>query len=366
MENTWYSAAKNAKGEADIYIYDEIGGWGVSAKQFKATLKSFGDVARINLSIHSPGGSIIEGNAIYNELLSHPAKVSVKIGGWAASMASVIAMAGDEIEIPSNAYLMIHNPWTVSIGDSETLRKDADLMDKMRESIVTAYQRHTDLSREDIIDLMNAETWMTGNEAVEKGFATSVSDALEVAAKLTPVNFKNAPEGALALLNEGDEPEPEEDEDAPKSPEGEETVEIPEPESDPEPEETTAENQDNSAADQAYDAGYDAGLKKSEADHAAKVKKLESKIADLNAKIEQAAKDAEKVQESHKAEVDGLNSKFSKLIPGFKAPKDAEKVPDAVTKWNALVENMGYSEARRQHKGAFEDFMACTKRSVRI
>jgi ATP-dependent protease ClpP protease subunit len=136
--NNWYAmeiakdSEGNATSSAEISIYDEIGGWGVTANDFIASLESLGEVSNIDLRISSPGGSIIEGNVIYNAIKRHPANVTVYIDGMAASMASVIAMAGDEIVMAENALLMIHNPWTVSIGDSEQLRKDADLMDKMK------------------------------------------------------------------------------------------------------------------------------------------------------------------------------------------------------------------------------------------
>jgi hypothetical protein len=128
---TWYQIkAKSDKPKAaDISIYDEIGMWGVSASAFMRDLRSMGELDEINLSIHSPGGDVLDGWAIYNALKNNKAKVTARVEGLAASMASVILMAADEIEIPENAYVMIHNPWGVAIGDAEELRDTAELIE---------------------------------------------------------------------------------------------------------------------------------------------------------------------------------------------------------------------------------------------
>jgi len=102
----------------------------------------------------------------------------------AASMASVIAMAGDEIIMADNALLMIHNPWTVSIGDSDQLRKDAELMDKMKSAIINAYGR-SNYSQEELEELMNAETWFTADEAIDAGFVDGTTQGLKAAASIS-------------------------------------------------------------------------------------------------------------------------------------------------------------------------------------
>jgi len=175
---------KNEGKSAEISIYDEIGGWGVTATDFMDSLEALGEVETIDLRISSPGGSIIEGNVIFNAIKRHAANVTVYIDGMAASMASVIAMAGDQIVMAENALLMIHNPWTVSIGDSEQLRKDADLMDKMKDSIINAYSR-ADYSAEELENLMNETTWFTAQEALESNFIDAIDTKLEMAASLT-------------------------------------------------------------------------------------------------------------------------------------------------------------------------------------
>lgn len=110
---SWYSIKAAGRGVAEVLLYDEIGVWGITALQFARDLKAMGDLTKINLHIHSPGGDVFEGTAIYNLLRNHPASVDVYIDGLAASMASVIAMAGDTIYMPENAMMMVHKPWGI-------------------------------------------------------------------------------------------------------------------------------------------------------------------------------------------------------------------------------------------------------------
>ncbi|OYQ31449.1 hypothetical protein CHU95_20065 [Niveispirillum lacus] len=186
-KNSWYrigGLVTPAEGESsvEITIYDEIGFWGINASSFIRDLRSIGAVDRIDLRINSPGGDVFDGAAIYNLLLAHPARVVVHIDGLAASMASVVAMAGDEINIGSNAFLMIHNPWSVSVGDADEMRSMADLLDQIGQTIVTAYERKTGMSRDELKAMMDAETWMAGDEAVAKGFADNVTGAVKLSA----------------------------------------------------------------------------------------------------------------------------------------------------------------------------------------
>ena len=182
---TWYQIkAKTDKPKAaDISIYDEIGMWGVSASAFMRDLKSMGELDEINLSIHSPGGDVLDGWAIYNALKNNKAKVTARVEGLAASMASVILMAADEIEIPENAYVMIHNPWGVAIGDAEELRDTAELLDKLGNGLVNAYASRTGNDEDEIREMMSAETWMDGKEAVERGFADTLLNGVALSAR---------------------------------------------------------------------------------------------------------------------------------------------------------------------------------------
>ena len=155
--SSWYEI-KAMQNSAEIIIYDEIGAWGVSAKSFMNELRSVGDVADITLRINSPGGSVFDGMAIYNQIKSHPAQVTVHVDGLAASMASVIAMAGDIIVMPENAMMMIHNPWTVAIGDAEELRSNAEMLEKIKSAMISAYSSRTGLTSGEISEIMDAET----------------------------------------------------------------------------------------------------------------------------------------------------------------------------------------------------------------
>ena len=188
-QNKWFAMSRktDAQGKessgAEISINDNIGGWGITANDFIAELKDLGDVDTINVRISSGGGSIVEGNAIFNALKRHPAKVVTHIDSLAASMASVIAMAGDEVRMAANGLFMIHNPWTASIGGAEKLRKDADLLDKMGNNIRNSYDR-SNLSVDELSAAMDKETFYTADEALEAGFIDSISDANFAAASI--------------------------------------------------------------------------------------------------------------------------------------------------------------------------------------
>lgn len=176
--------------------------WGdeVTPKQFKADLDELGEIETLNVYINSPGGDVFAGQAIHSMLKRHKANVNVYIDGLAASIASVIAMAGDTIYIPKNAMMMIHNPWTIAIGNAEEFRKLADDLDKISESIIEAYKGKTFLDEDEIKELMNDETWMTAEEAVEYGFADELEEEKQVAASVNLEFFnkyKNTPKKLL-------------------------------------------------------------------------------------------------------------------------------------------------------------------------
>lgn len=214
---SWFSITNKSEALAEIQIYEEIGLYGVSAKDFIDQLKAVGP-RKILLRINSPGGSIFDGLAIYNQLLDHPPGVEVRIDGLAASMASVIAMAGAPVRIAENALVMIHNPNGVAAGDSETMRSLADLLDKLRGSIITAYERKTGLSSTKLTAMMEAETWLTAEEAKDLRFVDEVTPPLKVAATFDTKKFRNAPRSnpmnilrtaiftALALVEPPDQP----------------------------------------------------------------------------------------------------------------------------------------------------------------
>lgn len=152
---------------------------GLTDKAVVEGIRSLGKVEEIEVLINSPGGGVLHGLAIYHELATNPAKINVEIAGVAASMASAIAMAGDHIRIAKNGHVMIHDPWNVAVGNSEELRKAADLLDEYGTSLAEIYAERTGLPEDEIREMMTEETWMTAEEAKAKGFVDEIIEAAE-------------------------------------------------------------------------------------------------------------------------------------------------------------------------------------------
>ena len=185
MSRKWYAfkAASDKIGEVELSIYDEIGAFGIGAKEFIAELREYKG-QHVHLRINSPGGEIIDGSAIANALNRHEGGVTVHIDGLAASMASYIAMSGNPTYMSDNALLMIHNPWTLAAGEADDLRKQADLLDTMKATLVRGYQRKSGLPSEEISRLMDEETWLTALEAAALGFVDAIEDGIPAAASI--------------------------------------------------------------------------------------------------------------------------------------------------------------------------------------
>lgn len=216
-----FRAAADDPKVGELLLYGEISDftwWGdeVTPRQFREDLEALGDIDELRVYINSPGGDVFAGQAILSTLKRHKARKVVYIDGLAASAASVVAMAGDVIRMPRNAMMMIHNVWTIAIGDANELREVADALDRITESVVAAYQEKTGLDADEIRRMMDIETWMTAEEAVEKGFADEVEETRAVAASLRNGNlivngqevsltrFKNPPK--LLVVPGNDEP----------------------------------------------------------------------------------------------------------------------------------------------------------------
>ena len=190
-----------AKDRADIWIYGDIGeswsGDSVTAKDLSDELKKLAGVKEITLRINSPGGNVFDGLAMYNSLKKFPARIITEIDGMALSIASIIALAGDEVRMAGNAVYMIHNPWTMAAGDAVEMRKIADQLDLVRDSLAGTYVAKTkeQSSLEQISDWMNAETWFNADEALKAGFVDQITDPIEIAAKydLSRYHYKNRP-----------------------------------------------------------------------------------------------------------------------------------------------------------------------------
>lgn len=171
-------------GDNEISILDVIGadfwGEGVTAKRIAAALRQIGDQDVI-VNINSPGGDVFEGLAIYSLLREHKAKVTVRVLGLAASAASVIAMAGDEIQIARAGFLMIHNTWVVAAGDRNALHETADMLEPFDAALADIYAAQSGIDGAEIRQMLDRETWIGGADAVEKGFADGLlpSDSVE-------------------------------------------------------------------------------------------------------------------------------------------------------------------------------------------
>lgn len=183
--------ARSADGVTRIDLFDEIGDFGVSAKDFISQLDAAsGDVV---LRINSPGGDVFAGIAIYNALVAYPEKVRVEVTGVAASAASIIAMAGDEIAIAENAFVMIHNAWGVTIGNQEDHDEASDLLGQIDQSLANTYARKTGLDVRAIVKMMAAETWFNGADAKANGFATEIITAETLRARFDVSIYAKAP-----------------------------------------------------------------------------------------------------------------------------------------------------------------------------
>ena len=174
-QNDWYRIQAKAKGEGptEIFIYDEIGYFGDSAKDFAAKLGGV-DADEIAIHLNSPGGDIFDGLAIYQALKDHSATVTVHIDGLAASIASVIAQAGDRIVMAPKASMMIHDGWTMAVGNAGDLRKTADLLDKQSEIIASVYADRSGQPTAFWRDRMLDETWYNAEEALAAGLVDEI------------------------------------------------------------------------------------------------------------------------------------------------------------------------------------------------
>jgi ATP-dependent Clp protease, protease subunit len=169
--------AKEGENRPALLIYDVIDPWwGVSAEAVKREMLNI-TASDVDVYINSPGGDVFEATAIYTTLIAHPAKIHVHIDGWAASAATRIAMAGDTIEMAESGFYMIHNAWTLGMGNANDFRKTADMLDKVDTTIVNDYTKKTGQDEQQIRDWMDAETWFTAAEALENGFIDQIIQA---------------------------------------------------------------------------------------------------------------------------------------------------------------------------------------------
>ena len=224
----WYSLKASGEAEArsiEVYVYGEIGTWGITANQFVRDLAAMDDgVSPIVVAFNSIGGDLFDGLAIHNALSRLGERCTGRVDALAASAASVAVCGAHKVVIASNAMLMIHNPWTYAAGDAEDLRKVATALDQALEVIIAAYKaKSPNIDEVELRRLVNAETWLTASEAVALGLADEVGEGVTVKACLGQggalQRYQHAPQALLAQLEEPPEQPPE-----------------PEPEPKPEPE----------------------------------------------------------------------------------------------------------------------------------
>lgn len=215
----WYSL--RASGEAEqrtieVYVYGEIGTWGITANQFVRDLAALDDgTSPIVVAFNSIGGDLFDGLAIHNALSRLGERCTGRVDALAASAASVAVCGAHRVVVAENAMMMIHNPWTYASGDAEDLRKVATALDQALEVIIAAYKaKAPDIDEVELRRLVNAETWLTAREAVALGLADEVGDGVQIKACLgqgmVMQKYQHTPKALLDLLNEPTKPtEPE-------------------------------------------------------------------------------------------------------------------------------------------------------------
>jgi ATP-dependent Clp endopeptidase proteolytic subunit ClpP len=198
-KDTWYSIQGKDTGVATVRIYDAIGMFGINAQEFAEDFDAITQ-DKVEVLLNCPGGSVWDGMAIYNTIRRHKAHVTTIVDGLAASMGSVIAMAGDHRLIHEGATMMIHEAWGIVIGPASDMRAEADVLDKISDQMAGIYEKNSALDKDDVRSAMAAETWYTAQEADEAGFADMVKDekapaeARAAAAMFDLSVFAHAPE----------------------------------------------------------------------------------------------------------------------------------------------------------------------------
>lgn len=212
-----YRIRAQSGGGGEIFLYEPIGGgWlgGVSAAQFAGDLRNLGPVRTLDVRINSDGGDVFEGKAIYSLLADHPANKSVYVDGLAASIASLIAMAGDTITMSDGAMMMIHNAWGMTVGNAAEHQKQMDLLNSIDQTLCKTYAARTLMDPFKITGMMNDETWMSADECLKNGFCTNIAGGARVAARVRDLvrradgqtvpaaqRFRNMPPGLRPRLS---------------------------------------------------------------------------------------------------------------------------------------------------------------------
>jgi len=205
QNRSWFAIKAQAEtNDAEVLIYDYIGWGGVTAADFAKELKAL-KAQTITVRLNTPGGDVFDGLAIYNSLKDHGATIKVKIDGLAASIGSIIAMAGSTITMGESAFLMIHNPWALVIGNAKDMREMADTLDKIGGSLAGVYATRKGVSKEQAQAWMNEERWFTAAEATAAGLADVIEPPASVENRQTfdLSGYANAP-AAMQLTHRAD------------------------------------------------------------------------------------------------------------------------------------------------------------------
>lgn len=190
--------AMDGEGETEVLVYDQIGFWGITAEDFRREVQAI-EADTIHVRVDCPGGDVFAARAMKTALEQHPARIVVHVDGYAASAASYLILGGDEIEIAKGAFVMIHNAWTIMLGNKHDLRDEAELLDKIDAAILADYVTRTGRSEAEFIDMMDKETWFEASEAVEIGLADRVYEKDGGANNRFDVSvFENVPAALIA------------------------------------------------------------------------------------------------------------------------------------------------------------------------
>jgi ATP-dependent protease ClpP protease subunit len=173
--------AQSGDGGTLLRLYGPIGEGGITASSFHDELSAIR--GNVTLRVHSPGGDPLAAIAMYNDLLAHPGRVKAEVAGVAASAASILIMAADEIAVAENAHVMVHHVYSLAIGDARAHRAEAEALESIDASLVQTYARRTGLSSNNIRAMLDKETWMRGAEAVRLGFADKILESADVTAR---------------------------------------------------------------------------------------------------------------------------------------------------------------------------------------
>ena len=345
-----FAAVNETKGI--IQIEGDIGGWDWStfsetntAALIKAQLAGLGDVSEIDVHVNSPGGLVSDGLAIMNALVQHPARVTAYVDGIAGSIASVIVMGADEIVMPSNSMMFVHQPWTYTLGNADELLKDVDMLRTMEKAIIASYQRHSAKSADEILSVMKADTWMTADEAADVFGVTVDEMPLKAAAMVNLDHLPDVPDGVAALFAQATpEPEPTAEPEPVAAP-------IPDPDPEPEPE------PEPSDYDQGVAFGVIQGRDAAVSELAGTITEKDSAIALLEERLEKL----QALQSRTQSERDKLalaqtetQAKLSKLLAG------GMSFTPGVETWGEALAACGgdYAAARKSHPDVFAKFMA--------